>query len=47
MLVADGNISQYNELLNLSIEDYIIRFKMFIEDLITRHERAKNEARQR
>lgn len=33
MFVSGGNISEYNELLMLSVEDYLLRFKMFIEDL--------------
>lgn len=47
MLVAGGSMAEYNELLSLSIEDYLIRFKMFIEDLQAKYDRAKEASKRR
>lgn len=33
MIVADGNIQEYNELMKLSIENYLTKFKMFIDKI--------------
>lgn len=33
MIISGNDISEYKELLKLSVEDFLIRFKLFIEDL--------------
>lgn len=33
MFIANGNVSEYNELLKISIEDYLIRFRIFIDSI--------------
>jgi len=33
MCMCDGSIAEYNELLKISIEDYLIRFKIFIDEI--------------
>lgn len=33
MIISGNNLIEYNELLKLSVEDFLIRFKLFIDDL--------------
>lgn len=33
MIISGNNIAEYNDLLKLSVEDFLIRFKLFIDDL--------------
>ena len=35
MMIASGDIDEYKQLNSLSIEDYLIRFKMFIDKIET------------
>lgn len=34
MLVAGGSLSEYEILKNLSVSDFIIKYKIFIDDLV-------------
>jgi hypothetical protein len=33
MIISGNNLIEYNELLKLSVEDFLIRFKLFIDDI--------------
>lgn len=33
MIISGNNIAEYHDLLELSVEDFLIRFKLFIDDL--------------
>jgi hypothetical protein len=33
MLLAKGNISEYNEMMGMSVEDFLIRFKIYIQEI--------------
>jgi len=32
MVISGNNLTEYNELKKLSVEDFLIRFKLFIDD---------------
>lgn len=32
MFIANGNIEEFNNLKKLSVEDYLLRFKKFVDD---------------
>lgn len=42
MILAKGNINEFNELMKLGVGDFLIRFKMFTDEL-----RIKLEAQRR
>ena len=33
MLIAKGSIAEYNEIMGLSAEDFLIRFKLYIDEI--------------
>lgn len=36
MIVAGNNMGEYQELLKMGVDDFLIRFKLFIEELETK-----------
>lgn len=32
MIISGNNVIEYHELMKLSVDDFLIRFKLFIED---------------
>ena len=41
MILAKKNVSEYNEIIKLSIESFLIRYKLFIDDIETANEQAQ------
>jgi len=39
MFIAGNNIIEYNELLKTTVEDFLIRFKLFIDEIIVQQKR--------
>lgn len=33
MIIADNNLVEYNELLKMSVSDFLIRFKLFVDEI--------------
>jgi hypothetical protein len=33
MLIANKNVIEYNEMMGMSIEDFLIRFKLYINEI--------------
>ena len=33
MLIADNNIQEYNEIMKMSTEDFLIRFKLYVGEI--------------
>lgn len=33
MLIAGNNVGEYNEIMKMSIEDFLIRFKLYINEI--------------
>lgn len=33
MIIADSNMGEYNELKRMSVEDFLIRFKLYVEGI--------------
>ena len=33
MLMAKGNIGEYNEMMGMSVEDFLIRFKIYVNEI--------------
>lgn len=46
MILAKKNIIEYNEIIKLSIEAFLIRYKLFIDDIETANEEAQKQKAQ-
>lgn len=33
MLIAGNNVGEYNEIMKMSVEDFLIRFKLYINEI--------------
>ena len=45
MIIAGNNMAEYNELLQMSVENYLIRFKLYVDELEVKQK--TNEARKK
>lgn len=37
MAISKGNLGEYKELISLSCEDFLVRYKLFIDEIISKN----------